>query len=634
MNNNIDNALPAKTILHGNAYNYCIEKAIGRGSFGITYIAKVHLKGALGELQSDMTVAIKEFFMDNFNDRTGDKVISGSNSHIYRNYRRDFIREANNLAKCHHPNIVKVLEAFEENNTAYFSMEYIDGENLNDHILDKGQLSEREALDIIFQIGQALSLMHDNKMLHLDIKPLNIMLRKNGEAVLIDFGLSKQFSDNGEPESSTHIGAGTMGYAPLEQSNYKKENGFSPTLDIYALGATLFKELTGKTPPNASSILNDGFPEQMMEEMGISHETISLVSWAMEPMRRKRPQNITEFTDKVKQLLPTAPDNLRNPVIIEPQRAEKPTETDTEICNGFHIHWANGLTEGRKSTIRDMLTDMRKLYEKKYIYGTAAHPENISYPIYYHAYFNKYIYQLDDKHQAELTGDGYRLCIRDIIELVCQLEEWTSLPFRLPTYHELNLIYGKTNFNEDEWIEAYINDIVKLYYSQENGLSTIGINKVGLDKEVEPLRVKSLGVNIFGCMPGIILIIDGQTPAYIRWSDTDLSPCANFNMPDTQPIYTAIHPIGFSLYKIRNSHGWNIVSRTSPMNMLLPEYFDSISPINSWSIPAPGPSNGYDIFGIYAAKGANTTYFSFGNNTFSKIKTLSYKDIQRWDECT
>lgn len=629
---NTETALPANTILHGKSYNYCIEKAIGSGTFGITYVAKVRLKGTLGELQTDTTVAIKEFFMRDFNGRIGTDVLSGSNSDIYRNYRKDFLREANNLAKCKHPNIVKVLEAFEENNTAYFSMEYIDGENLNDYILNKGQLTEREALRIIVQIGDALSLMHDNKMLHLDIKPLNVMLRKNGDAVLIDFGLSKQFNNNGEPESSTRIGAGTVGYAPLEQGNYKKDDGFSPTLDIYALGATLFKELTGTTPPDASSIFNDGFPEQKMKEMDIRPETITLVSWAMEPMRRKRPQNITEFTNRIKQLLPTAPDNLRNPVIIEPQRTEKPAETDIEICNGFHIHWANGLTEGRKDIIRNMLTDMRKLYEKTYIYGTAAHPENISYPIYYHAYFNKYIYQLDDKHQAELTGDGYRPCIRDIIELVCQLEEWTSLPFRLPTYHELNLIYGKKNFNEDEWIEAYIDDIVKLYYSQENGLSTIGINKVGLDTKIKSLRVESLGVNGFGVIPGIILIIDGQTPAYIRWSDTDLSLCANFNMPDTQPIYTAIHPIGFSLYKIRNSHGWNIVSRTSPMNMLLPEYFDSISSINSWSIPGPG--NGYDIFGIFARKGTHTTYFSFGNNTFSKIKTLSDKDIQHWNECT
>lgn len=217
-------SLPAGFLLHGKSYVYKIERVLGQGTFGITYLAKtrVKLSGALGEIEVDLRVAVKEFFMKDINDRSGSDVITGSNSDIYYNYRKDFIREANNLSRLKHPAIVKVLEAFEGNNTAYFAMEYIEGECLDNYIQSENGLSEGEALHGIEQIANALLFMHNNKMLHLDIKPLNIMRRSDGDWVLIDFGLSKQFNSDGEPESSTRIGVGTMGYAPLEQANYKK----------------------------------------------------------------------------------------------------------------------------------------------------------------------------------------------------------------------------------------------------------------------------------------------------------------------------------------------------------------------------------------------------------------------------
>lgn len=93
--------------------------------------------------------------------------------------------------------------------------------------------------------------MHSNKMLHLDLKPKNIMLDKDGKSYLIDFGLSKQYTETGEPESSTKVGAGTPGHAPIEQANYREGKGFPVTMDIYALGATMFKMLTGQRPPGS-----------------------------------------------------------------------------------------------------------------------------------------------------------------------------------------------------------------------------------------------------------------------------------------------------------------------------------------------------------------------------------------------
>ena len=185
------------TQLKGAAYTYTIEKILGQGTFGITYLAtsKVQIDGALGALETTLTVAIKEFFMHDLNGRRGNEVTCSSQGGIYEHYRRKFAREAQNLSKLRHPNIVRVLESFEANNTVYYAMEFCEGGSLDELIAAQGGLSEAVALDYARQIGSALDYMHGEKILHLDLKPGNVMLRKNGSVALIDFGLSKQDVD-------------------------------------------------------------------------------------------------------------------------------------------------------------------------------------------------------------------------------------------------------------------------------------------------------------------------------------------------------------------------------------------------------------------------------------------------------
>lgn len=286
------------TILHGRSYNYRIEDVLGRGTFGITYLASVRLKGELGTFDSHVQVAIKEFFLQDVSARSvSGAIYEASSSSIAYKYGKKFQKEALNLSRLHHPNIVKVLEAFEENNTYYYIMEYIEGSSLDAYILEKGGLPEGEALQCVEEIGKALQYMHSQKMLHLDLKPKNIIRRTDGTLFLIDFGLSKQFDKNGEPESNTSIGLGTPGYAPIEQEAQGSGNILAPTLDIYALGATLFKMLTGSTPPKASEVLNEGFPEEELRQKRISAQTIAAIRRAMEPMRMKRTQTVDEFLD-------------------------------------------------------------------------------------------------------------------------------------------------------------------------------------------------------------------------------------------------------------------------------------------------------------------------------------------------
>lgn len=296
MDRNVElmSALVSGTILHGSSYNYRIERVLGQGSFGITYLASVKMTGALGSIDANIYVAIKEFFMREINGREDSIVTMGSKQGIYLDYRKKFVREAQNLARLQHPNIIKVIESFEENNTVYYSMEYIDGGSLDSLINQKQGLPQEQVLEYLRQIGGALAFMHKSGMLHLDLKPSNIML-KGGKAVLIDFGLSKQYDSNGEPESSTRVGGGTPGYAPIEQANYKDRKEFPVTMDVYALGATMFKMLTGKRPPEASDILNDGFPETELENHQVESPLREILIKAMSPLRKNRYQSVDEL---------------------------------------------------------------------------------------------------------------------------------------------------------------------------------------------------------------------------------------------------------------------------------------------------------------------------------------------------
>jgi serine/threonine protein kinase len=296
---NIDKAqsLPIGTMLHGNSYDYEIKNVLGQGTFGITYLADLIVKGALGSLGSSIHVAIKEFFMRDVNGRQNTTVTAGSKGGIYDKYKDKFISESLRLSELKHNNIVKVLEAFEDNNTYYYAMEYIEGMSLDEYIKKSGGIDAREAISITNEIGEALSYMHGHKMLHLDLKPQNVMRRSDGHVVLIDFGLAKQYDENGKPETSTSVGAGTRGYAPIEQANYHDGKDFPVTMDVYALAATLYKMLTCLSPQDASDVLNDGLDVTPLSKRMVGESIINVIEMGMSPMKKNRPQTVSDFLE-------------------------------------------------------------------------------------------------------------------------------------------------------------------------------------------------------------------------------------------------------------------------------------------------------------------------------------------------
>ncbi len=266
---------------------YRIIKALGQGGFGITYLAE---QVALGR-----KVAIKEFFMKDYcdrNDGTSHVSIPTENSRdLVNSYKQKFIKEAQMIASLRNPHIVSIHDIFEENGTAYYVMEYLNNGSLIDIIKQRGPLPEAEAIQYITQVGDALSYIHERNILHLDVKPSNILLNDDGNVVLIDFGISKRYDESGGQTSTTPVGV-SKGYAPIEQYQQGSVTKFSPATDVYSLGATLFFLLSGKTPPEAADVYEDGLPDL---GKSVSRSTKDAILIAMKPNRKERLQSIQSF---------------------------------------------------------------------------------------------------------------------------------------------------------------------------------------------------------------------------------------------------------------------------------------------------------------------------------------------------
>lgn len=277
---------------------YTIVKTLGIGGFGITYLAMTNeqVRGKLGGFDVQVPVALKEFFVSDYCSRdvkTNAVVLpsTGSTDKVGL-YKRKFIKEAHSMSQLHHDHIVQVSDVFEENNTVYYAMQYLEGGSLRDRVEAGGPLDEETAKRYVLQIADALSYMHNRHHLcHLDVKPGNIMLDASDKAVLIDFGIAKRYDAHGEESTVTPVGI-SRGYSPLEQYNGTLHD-FSPQTDVYGLAATLFFLLTGQTPPDANTILEQ-------KGIGPRPNTISPALWsviskAMQPSRIDRVANMDEM---------------------------------------------------------------------------------------------------------------------------------------------------------------------------------------------------------------------------------------------------------------------------------------------------------------------------------------------------
>ncbi len=285
---------------------YKLTHVVGQGGFGITYkgVWYTEVKGPLGTVQTEVPVCIKEYFFKDYCYRDADSlavcVHSATGKQLFDKFKEKLIKEARILSEVHHPYIVNVLEVFEEHNTAYIAMEYIDGYSLKSLLGKEGMLPEQQAIRYIRQIGEALQFVHEKSILHLDVKPSNILIDKQGNARLIDFGVSKRY-DIEQEETSTTLLTLSKGFAAIEQYDNEGIQQFSPCPDIYSLGATLYNLLTGKIP--TESILRATRPLKRPRELNpaISEQTEAVILRAMQIIPADRYASIEELLAQLPQ---------------------------------------------------------------------------------------------------------------------------------------------------------------------------------------------------------------------------------------------------------------------------------------------------------------------------------------------
>ncbi len=278
------NALPAGYEFQG----YRIEGVLGAGGFGITYKAT--------DLGLNRLVAIKEYLPSDIATRDVDgttvQPIASSSERDYRWGLSRFRQEAETLVNFRHPNIVSVYRFFEENQTAYMVMEYQDGENLATILEKAGALEESEIREILDPLLDGLEIVHSKNVWHRDIKPENIFIHRDGTPVLIDFGAARQSLSE---RSRTMTAIVSSGFAPFEQYQAKGNQG--PWSDIYALGATLYRAMTGKRPPDAPDrVMGDEMvPLHGAARQRYGDALTAAVEAALRVNPEARPQSVAAF---------------------------------------------------------------------------------------------------------------------------------------------------------------------------------------------------------------------------------------------------------------------------------------------------------------------------------------------------
>ncbi|AUI68202.1 serine/threonine protein kinase [Beggiatoa leptomitoformis] len=272
---------------------YQIERVLGKpGGFGVTYLAL--------DTNLHQSVAIKEYMPGDFAVRDGVSSVcvrSQIDESSFQWGLQCFLDEARILAKFKHPNIVRVLRFFEENGTAYMVMEYQEGYCLADYLKEKEKLVENELLDIALPLMDGLQQVHEMGLLHRDIKPNNIYIRHDRSPVLLDFG-SARYAVSQRSRSVTSIVS--PGYAPLEQYDNILDIQGAWT-DIYALGAVMYRSISGEDPPAATRrvIKDPMIPAVEIGKNRYRQALLQAIDWALALSEEDRPRSIVAWREKI-----------------------------------------------------------------------------------------------------------------------------------------------------------------------------------------------------------------------------------------------------------------------------------------------------------------------------------------------
>ena len=330
--------LPKGCMLYNGKYR--VESYLASGGFGNTYMAT--------DTVFNEKVVVKELYVRGMCGREPDHLnISISlteNKETFTALQRRFKREATILRKLIHPHIVRVLDLFDENGTSYYVMDLVDGESLSQRMKRTGKpMTEQEVMPLLWQVLDALEAVHAASIWHLDLKPANIMLDRKGNALLIDFGASKQLrSQDGNSLSLSSALAYTPGFASPEQMEQSLER-FGAWTDLYSLGATLYNLLTTHQPPSPSEIVEDAH-EALRLPSSVSKQMGDLVLWLMKPNRKERPQSVADVKKFLREkpvqpslhrpVQPSQPRPIQSPPVSPQPHKSEADDGDTVMKGG------------------------------------------------------------------------------------------------------------------------------------------------------------------------------------------------------------------------------------------------------------------------------------------------------------
>lgn len=583
-----ESVLPAGTLLQGGKYK--ILSLLGQGGFGITYLG---IQVGLGR-----KVAVKEFFMKEncSRDEKTSKVSirSKSSRENVESYRAKFVKEAQMMAALDNPGIVCLYDIFEENDTAYYVMEYIGGGSLEDYIVANGKCSELESLYYVREVAVTLDYVHQRHINHLDIKPGNILRREDTHLVLIDFGLAKHYDKEGRQTTTTPVGI-SHGYAPLEQYKQGGVATFSPSSDIYSLGGVLYKLLTGKTPPHAEVLFNEGLSTV---PSGVSSNVWNVVEAAMQPRSKDRPQSVEEFLDLL--------DGKKTQEVGKRgNETNNRRNTDRELVNGFPVRWnvEDYVGDERRILVQDMfrfllgnmhsdifvstpLVELRKKQSTVFIPGFYMSDEPLEREQGNILLDNTF--EISDCSYIPVPGDYSAL---EIVKLLRLFQKITRLPFRLfapyeyeqqklPKYYNATLLY-----NSDE---------VCFYETTEYGLSLI--------------RNERLWDN---------------TSRYVLWLVLDVEACLSSLLNDYDEI--GMWHYGFAPVRIKDK--WGMMNRFG--YLVIPLTCDSITEVSPFT-RVPGPGKPASFLGCSYTKGNKKGCFK----VIPDYQMQHYKELteREWNE--
>ncbi|MFN4351023.1 MAG: protein kinase domain-containing protein [Hylemonella sp.] len=372
-------------------YEYRIDKVLGGGGFGITYLAQ--------DVNLQLPVAIKEYFPADVAVRGEDRSVrvrtpEGASRFDWGLER--FVDEARALASFRHPNIVKVLRYFKENGTAYIVMDYESGDPLKHWVMQQRGLDQAALLQLVYPLLDGLEAVHKLNFLHRDIKPDNIYIRADGSPVLLDFGAARRVSAD---HDMTNIVS--PGFAPFEQYHSKGNQG--PWTDLYSLGAVLYWMTTGRKPLEAAArVREDAMPRavDVASRAAFGEPLLQAIDWALQPHEKDRPQSVAALREALRKT-EFAPTELWTQL-----NTQLHTQVQTQVMDGAR---SNSRTGGEDHSRKNVMGTI--MFLDLVAYSTRSVDQQVALKTQFNELVSKAIDGVDASSRIMLdTGDGAAIC--------------------------------------------------------------------------------------------------------------------------------------------------------------------------------------------------------------------------------